>query len=110
EVLEDHADAPTQLLDAPLVLALRKPGFETHALALDRALRHALKPVQAAQQSGLAAPRRAHDAEHRARLHAEVNAAQYARLARALAQRLDADHAATSDSTARIVRLLAILF
>src|SRR5256885_1259968 len=42
EVLEDHADAASELFDAALVLLLCETGFEPHVVALDRALRHPL--------------------------------------------------------------------
>src|SRR5947209_1764776 len=96
-MLEDHSDAASELFDAALILFLRERSFEPHVVAHDRALRHSLKSVQAAQQGGLPAPRSAHHAEHRLRLYSKAHAAQNARPARALRQALDANHADTSD-------------
>src|SRR5215218_1953768 len=89
EVLEDHPDLSAQLLHTPLILLLVKTGFEPHAARFEHALADALEPVHAAQQRRLPGTRRADDAEHRARLNFETDAAQYPRLARDFAQTLD---------------------
>src|SRR6266850_3165544 len=63
-----------------------------HVLALDSAAVDSLEPIQTAQQSRLAAARRADDPEHGLGRDFERDAAQNARAVRLLAQICDTNH------------------
>src|SRR5260221_1586614 len=79
QMLKDGADFAPQLFDPARIFVFRKIRIKMHVLTFDHAAIDAFEPVKTAQQSRLAAARRADDSQNSLRCNFKRYAAQDAR-------------------------------